>query len=149
MKLGRLVRLTVAMLALPLLAYAQDATLSGTIKDNTGGGLPAVPVTATTQAPRITSTSAPYHTQTHRLPTRLRSTTARRTPPRPTPQPPTTARKRRQRATRRAGSGPTGPSRVPTVRQGSAPTNGGGHAASLPVSPAQNQPRYRRSATAE
>src|SRR5690349_8026723 len=32
MKLGRLVRLTVALLALPLLAYAQDATLSGTVK---------------------------------------------------------------------------------------------------------------------
>ena len=54
MKLGRLVRLTVALLALPLLAYAQDATLSGTVKDNTGGVLPGVTVTATNEASGIT-----------------------------------------------------------------------------------------------
>ena len=54
MKFGRLVRLTVALLALPLLAYAQDATLSGTVKDNTGGVLPGVTVTATNEASGIT-----------------------------------------------------------------------------------------------
>ena len=37
MKFGRLVCLTVALLALPLIAYAQDATFLGTITDNTGG----------------------------------------------------------------------------------------------------------------
>jgi len=50
MKLGRLVCLTVAVLALPLIAFAQDTTLSGTVRDNTGGVLPGVTVTATNEA---------------------------------------------------------------------------------------------------
>src|SRR5258705_1773110 len=70
MKLGRLVRLTVAMLALPLLAYAQDATLSGTIKDNTGGVLPGVTVTATNEASGITFTSVTDERGTYRMPVR-------------------------------------------------------------------------------
>ncbi|HKC58242.1 MAG TPA: TonB-dependent receptor [Vicinamibacterales bacterium] len=70
MKLGRLVRLTVAMLALPLLAYAQDATLSGTIKDNTGGVLPGVTVTATNEASGITFTSVTDERGIYRLPVR-------------------------------------------------------------------------------
>ena len=70
MKLGRLVRLTVAMLALPLLAYAQDATLSGTIKDNTGGVLPGVTVTATNEASGITFTSVTDERGAYRIPVR-------------------------------------------------------------------------------
>src|SRR6266850_7566811 len=70
MKLGRLVRLTVAMLALPLLAYAQDATLSGTIKDNTGGVLPGVTVTATNEASGNTFTSVTDERGTYRMPVR-------------------------------------------------------------------------------
>ena len=50
MKLGRLVCLTVAVLALPLVAFAQDTTLLGTVRDNTGGVLPGVTVTATNEA---------------------------------------------------------------------------------------------------
>jgi carboxypeptidase family protein/TonB-dependent receptor-like protein len=70
MKLGRLVRLTVAMLALPLLAYAQDATLSGTIKDNTGGVLPGVTVTATNEASGNTFTSVTDERGIYRMPVR-------------------------------------------------------------------------------
>ena len=70
MKLGRLVRLTVAMLALPLLAYAQDATISGTIKDNTGGVLPGVTVTATNEASGNTFTSVTDERGTYRMPVR-------------------------------------------------------------------------------
>ena len=70
MKLGRLVRLTVAMLALPLLAYAQDATLSGTIKDNTGGVLPGVTVTATNEASGNTFTSVTDERGIYRIPVR-------------------------------------------------------------------------------
>ena len=70
MKLGRLVRLTVALLALPLLAYAQDATLSGTVKDNTGGVLPGVTVTATNQASGITFTSVSDERGLYRMPVR-------------------------------------------------------------------------------
>jgi hypothetical protein len=50
MKFGRSVWLTVALLALPLVAHAQDTTLLGTVRDNTGGVLPGVTVTATNEA---------------------------------------------------------------------------------------------------
>jgi len=70
MTLGRLVRLTVAMLALPLLAYAQDATLSGTVKDNTGGVLPGVTVTATNEASGTTFVSVTDERGTYRVPVR-------------------------------------------------------------------------------
>jgi len=70
MKLGRLVRLTVAMLALPLLAYAQDATLSGTVKDNTGGVLPGVTVTATNEASGTTFNSVTDERGQYRIPVR-------------------------------------------------------------------------------
>lgn len=70
MKFGRLVRLTVALLALPLLAYAQDATLSGTIKDNTGGVLPGVTVTATNEASGNTFTSVTDERGIYRIPVR-------------------------------------------------------------------------------
>jgi carboxypeptidase family protein len=70
MKFGRLVRLTVALLALPLLAYAQDATLTGTVKDNTGGVLPGVTVTATNQASGNTFTSVTDERGIYRIPIR-------------------------------------------------------------------------------
>ena len=57
MKFGRLVWLTVALLALPLVAHAQDATLLGTVKDNTGGVLPGVTVTAVNEASGISFVS--------------------------------------------------------------------------------------------
>jgi hypothetical protein len=57
MKFGRLVGLTVALIALPLIARAQDATLLGTVKDNTGGVLPGVTVTAVNEASGISFVS--------------------------------------------------------------------------------------------
>ena len=52
MKLGRLVWVTLvcALIGLPLVASAQETTLSGTVRDNTGGVLPGVTVTATNEA---------------------------------------------------------------------------------------------------
>ncbi len=50
MKLGRLVWLTVASLALCPVAHAQDTTLIGAVRDNTGAVLPGVTVTATSEA---------------------------------------------------------------------------------------------------
>src|SRR5262245_14552456 len=52
MRLGRLVRLVVVSLwlALPAATYAQEATLNGSVRDNTGGVLPGVTVTATHEA---------------------------------------------------------------------------------------------------
>jgi hypothetical protein len=73
MKFGRLVRLTVALLALPILAYAQDATLSGTVKDNTGGVLPGVTVTATNEASGITFVSVTDERGLYRIPVRAGS----------------------------------------------------------------------------
>ncbi len=70
MNFRRLVRLTVALLALPVLAYAQDATISGTIKDNTGGVLPGVTVTATNQASGNTFNSVTDERGVYRIPVR-------------------------------------------------------------------------------
>ena len=52
MTLGRFVWLAVAgaVVALPLSASAQEATLNGAVRDNTGGVLPGVTVTATHEA---------------------------------------------------------------------------------------------------
>ena len=52
MKLGRLVWVTLVcgLFALPVLASAQEATLLGTVRDNTGAVLPGVTVTATNEA---------------------------------------------------------------------------------------------------
>src|SRR5258706_934966 len=71
MKLGRLVRLTVAMLALPLLAHAQDATLLGAVKDNTGGVLPGVTVTAVNEASGISFVSVTDERGLYRIPIRI------------------------------------------------------------------------------
>ena len=42
--------LTGALLAMPLMAYAQEAVLTGTVADSTGGVLPGVTVTAVHEA---------------------------------------------------------------------------------------------------
>src|SRR5688572_32982069 len=49
---GRFVRLAAvaAVLAFPLSTFAQEATLNGAVRDNTGGVLPGVTVTATHEA---------------------------------------------------------------------------------------------------
>src|ERR1044071_6431138 len=70
MNFRRLVRLTVALLALPVLASAQDATISGTIKDNTGGVLPGVTVTATNEASGNTVNSVTDERGLYRIPVR-------------------------------------------------------------------------------
>ena len=72
MKLGRLIWLTVAsaILALPLGAYAQDATLMGTIRDNTGGVLPGVTVTATNEAAGTTFVAVTDESGVYRIPVR-------------------------------------------------------------------------------
>ena len=70
MNFRRLVRLTVALLALPVLAYAQDTTISGTIKDNTGGVLPGVTVTATNEASGNTFNSVTDERGIYRIPVR-------------------------------------------------------------------------------
>src|SRR5438270_12202620 len=70
MKFRRLVRLTVALLALPILAYAQDATISGTVKDNTGGVLPGVTVTAVNEASGISFVSVTDEHGLYRIPVR-------------------------------------------------------------------------------
>ena len=52
MRVGRLVGWAIVgmWLALPLAAYPQDATVNGTVRDNTGAVLPGVTVTATHEA---------------------------------------------------------------------------------------------------
>ena len=70
MKFGRSVWLTIALLALPLVAHAQDATLLGTVKDNTGGVLPGVTVTAINEASGISFVSVTDERGLYRLPVR-------------------------------------------------------------------------------
>ena len=61
MKFRRLVWLAVSgsLLALPLVARAQDSTVTGTVRDNTGGVLPGVTVTATNEAQGPNSLALP------------------------------------------------------------------------------------------
>jgi hypothetical protein len=72
MKLGRLGWLAgvMALLALPLVAQAQDATLTGTVRDNTGGVLPGVTVTATNEAAGTTFVSVTDGDGVYRIPMR-------------------------------------------------------------------------------
>ena len=44
-----------AMLALPALAFAQEATVTGTVADSTGGVLPGVTVLPSTRRPATSS----------------------------------------------------------------------------------------------
>ena len=70
MKFGRLFWLTVALFALPLAAHAQDATLLGTVTDNTGGVLPGATVTAVNEASGISFVSVTDERGLYRLPVR-------------------------------------------------------------------------------
>jgi hypothetical protein len=72
MTLGRFVWLTLvgALLALPLVAHAQDATLIGAVRDNTGGVLPGVTVTATNEAQGTTFVGVTDAGGVYRIPVR-------------------------------------------------------------------------------
>ena len=70
MKFGRLIWLIVVFVALPLASYAQDATISGTVKDNTGGVLPGVTVTAVNEASGISFNSVTDEHGLYRIPVR-------------------------------------------------------------------------------
>ena len=61
----------VAILALPVTGYAQDATLTGTVTDSTGGVLPGVTVTAIHQASGNTVTAVTDDRGAFRLPGRV------------------------------------------------------------------------------
>jgi hypothetical protein len=72
MKMKRWVRLGClgALLGLPLSAYAQEATLSGIVRDNTGGVLPGVTVTATNEAQGTTFVGVSDAMGVYRIPVR-------------------------------------------------------------------------------
>src|SRR5688572_22238433 len=72
MQLGRLVGMAIAavLLILPGAVHAQDATLSGTVRDNTGGVLPGVTVTATHEAQGTTYVTVTDEQGLYRLPVR-------------------------------------------------------------------------------
>jgi hypothetical protein len=73
MKVVTLVRamLVAAMVALPLTASAQDATIGGTITDSTGGTLPGVAVTATNEATGNTFSAVTDQRGEYRIPVRV------------------------------------------------------------------------------
>ena len=72
MRLGRFVWLTVVstLLALPLTALAQDTTLTGTVRDNTGAVLPGVTVIATHEAAGTTFVGVTDEGGAYRIPLR-------------------------------------------------------------------------------
>src|SRR5207253_9216536 len=63
--------LLTALLAMPALAFAQDATLTGTITDTTGGALPGVTVTATNNDTGNTFVAVTDGRGTYRIPVRV------------------------------------------------------------------------------
>jgi hypothetical protein len=69
------------MLAVPLAAHAQDATLTGTVRDNTGGVLPGATVTATHEAAGTTFLGVTDERGLYRIPMRAVSTASRRSSP--------------------------------------------------------------------
>src|SRR5215813_1787752 len=73
MRQTRLLRalLIPVMVALPLTAFAQEATVSGTITDATGGTLPGVMVTATNDATGNTFTAVTDQRGEFRIPLRV------------------------------------------------------------------------------
>ena len=72
MKVGRLAWIAVvaAVLALPLAAYAQDTTLTGTVRDNSGAVLPGATVTATHEAAGTTFVGVTDDRGLYRIPVR-------------------------------------------------------------------------------
>src|SRR5262245_58271018 len=67
----RRLMVVVAIVALPVTGYAQDATLTGTVTDSTGGVLPGVTVTAVHQASGNTVTAVTDERGAFRLPGRV------------------------------------------------------------------------------
>ena len=65
------VGLVVALLVFPVMAFAQDATLSGTVTDTTGGVLPGVTVTAANQDTGNTFVAVTDGSGEFRLPLRI------------------------------------------------------------------------------
>ena len=61
----------VALVVFPLAAFAQDATISGSITDSTGGTLPGVTVTAANEATGNTFTAVTDERGAFRLPVRV------------------------------------------------------------------------------
>ena len=70
--LGRLILLC-AMVALPAMAFAQDATLTGTISDSTGAVLPGVTVTAVNEATGNNYVAVTDAAGVYRIPVRVGS----------------------------------------------------------------------------
>ena len=72
MKLGRLLLMFVvgAVLLVPALAHAQDTVIGGTVRDNTGGVLPGVTVTATNEAAGTTFVAVTDEQGLYRIPVR-------------------------------------------------------------------------------
>ena len=72
MKLGRLLLMFVvgALLLAPSFAHAQDTTVTGTVRDNTGGVLPGVTVTATNEAQGTTFVAVTDEQGLYRIPVR-------------------------------------------------------------------------------
>ena len=62
-----------ALLALPIAAYAQEATLSGIVTDSTGGVLPGVTITATHEASGNTFLAVTDQSGAYRIPARIGS----------------------------------------------------------------------------
>jgi hypothetical protein len=69
--LVRRVVMVVALLVFPAAGYAQDATITGTITDSTGGVLPGVSVTATHEASGITFEAVTDERGVFRMPARI------------------------------------------------------------------------------
>ena len=67
----RLILAVVAILAMPGVGYAQEATLTGTVTDSTGAVLPGVTVTAVNQATGNTFNAVTDETGTYRLRVRV------------------------------------------------------------------------------
>ena len=67
----RLLIVAAAILAVPVAGHAQEATLSGTVTDSTGGVLPGVTVTATHTETGNTFTAVTDERGAYRLPVRV------------------------------------------------------------------------------
>ena len=63
--------LVLALLALPVAGYAQDAVLTGTVTDATGGVLPGVTITAVNEATGNSFVGVTDGTGTYRIPARV------------------------------------------------------------------------------
>ena len=71
MRFARRALLALVLLAVPVLGYAQEATLTGTVTDSTGAVLPGVTVTAVNSATGNTFTGVTDESGTFRMPVRV------------------------------------------------------------------------------